>query len=142
MKVNFRLSLINVNEIPTAGPEGDNPDLVDAFLAYTPPGRVEGDLVYANYGREEDLDALENIYGISVEGKIVIVRFGSGFRGNKVRSCQDRGAIGVIIFSDPDDVTLDDQQDPHDVYPFSRFLPGTGIQRGNTKVNRQKKQCI
>ena len=35
--------------------EGDNhPYLVDAFIAYSPPGDVEGQLFYVNYARIED----------------------------------------------------------------------------------------
>ena len=46
-------------------PEDDHPNFVDAFLAYTPPGEVQGDLVYVNYGREEDLDIVEG-FGIDL----------------------------------------------------------------------------
>ena len=35
--------------------EGDNhPNFVDAFIAYSPPGDVEGQLFYVNYARIED----------------------------------------------------------------------------------------
>ena len=33
-------------------------------------------------------------------------RYGKIFRGNKVHNCQERGAVGVILFSDPDDVAV------------------------------------
>ena len=35
------------------GDVGEN--FIDAFNAYTPPGTVEGDLVYVHYARVEDL---------------------------------------------------------------------------------------
>lgn len=44
----------------------------------------QGDLVYVNYGRTEDFLQLERDMGINVTGKIVIVRYGKIFRGNKV----------------------------------------------------------
>lgn len=44
----------------------------------------QGDLVYVNYGRTEDFFRLERDMGINVTGKIVIVRYGKIFRGNKV----------------------------------------------------------
>lgn len=45
---------------------------------------LQGDLVYVNYGRTEDFLQLEREIGINVTGKIVIVRYGKIFRGNKV----------------------------------------------------------
>lgn len=41
-------------------------------------------MVYVNYGRTEDFSQLERDMGINVTGKIVIVRYGKIFRGNKV----------------------------------------------------------
>lgn len=40
--------------------------------------------MYVNYGRTEDFFQLEREMGIDVTGKIVIVRYGKIFRGNKV----------------------------------------------------------
>lgn len=45
---------------------------------------LQGDLVYVNYGRTEDFFQLKREMGINVTGKIVIVRYGRIFRGNKV----------------------------------------------------------
>lgn len=45
---------------------------------------IQGDLVYVNYGRTEDFSQLEREMEINVTGKIVIVRYGKIFRGNKV----------------------------------------------------------
>ena len=46
----------------------------------------------------EDLRKLEDITGVEnfVEGKICIARYGKIFRGNKVRNCQNKGAIGIF----------------------------------------------
>lgn len=63
-------------------------------------------------------------------GKICLVRYGRIFRGNKVLNCQNNGAIGIIIFSDPDQVAPEGT-DPEDVYPNSQFLPPSGVQRGS-----------
>eukprot|EP00096_Caligus_rogercresseyi_P010267 TRINITY_DN3682_c0_g1_i1.p1 TRINITY_DN3682_c0_g1~~TRINITY_DN3682_c0_g1_i1.p1 ORF type:complete len:743 (-),score=140.20 TRINITY_DN3682_c0_g1_i1:107-2335(-) len=105
-------------------------NFIHAFNAYSPAGEVVGDLVYVNYGRVEDLQYLESI-GVSVEGKICISRYGKIYRGNRVRNCQDKGAKGVIMFSDPAEVAVEGTE-PEKVYPNSIFLPGTGIQRGST----------
>lgn len=48
------------------------------------PLSFQGDLVYVNYGRTEDFFQLERQMDINVTGKIVIVRYGKIFRGNKV----------------------------------------------------------
>lgn len=49
------------------------PGAVDTWNGYSASGVAEGEVVYVNYGREEDYAVLEKL-GISLEGKIVIVR--------------------------------------------------------------------
>ena len=39
--------------------------------------------------------------GIDVKGKIVIARYGGGWRGLKPKLAQEHGAVGCIIYSDP-----------------------------------------
>ena len=111
----------------------DHPDFIDAFNAYTPPATIEGDLVYVHYARVEDLRQLKNELNIDLTGKICMARYGKIFRGNKIKNCQDAGAIGVIIFSDPGDVAVQGTE-PENVYPNTIFLPGSGIQRGTTFI--------
>lgn len=50
-------------------------------------------------------------------------------------NCESAGAIGVILFSDPEDVAPNGTA-PGDVYPNSVFLPGSGMQRGSVLLNR------
>ncbi len=85
-------------------------------------------MVYVNYGRPEDFDALEKM-GIDIKDKIVLVRYGELFRGLKVWNAQKRGARGILIFSDP----ADDGYAKGDVYPNGRFRPGSAIQRGSVQ---------
>jgi hypothetical protein len=73
-----------------------------AFHGYGASGKAEGQVVYVNYGVPADFARLESM-GISVEGKIVLARYGAAFRGLKVKEAQDRGALGVLIYSDPRD---------------------------------------
>jgi len=115
-------------------PEDEDENFVHAFNGYSPAGDVSGELVYVNYGRVEDIQKLETL-GVSLEGKIAISRYGKIFRGNRVRLCQDAGAIGVIMFSDPADVTFDGLS-PGDVYPNSIFLPDSGMQRGHARLTK------
>ena len=99
-----------------------------AFNGYGVSGEAAGQVVYVNYGRPEDYAAIEKL-GIDVRGKIVLVRYGSLFRGLKVRNAQKRGARGILIFSDP----ADDGFAKGDVYPNGRFRPGSAIQRGSVQ---------
>ena len=72
------------------------------WLAYSPSADVKSTLVYANYGSKEDFDLLSS-RGINVTGSIVLVRYGTGFRGLKVRAAEKAGAAAVLIYSDPED---------------------------------------
>ncbi|XP_024133621.1 N-acetylated-alpha-linked acidic dipeptidase 2 isoform X1 [Oryzias melastigma] len=110
-------------------PQGyeDVTDIVPPYSAFSPKGQPEGDLVYVNYGRTEDFLQLEREMGINVTGKIVIVRYGKIFRGNKVKNAMLAGAKGIIMFSDPADYWATGVQP----YPDGWNLPGGGAQRGN-----------
>jgi N-acetylated-alpha-linked acidic dipeptidase len=110
----------------------DNPDFIHAFNAYAPAASVTGELVYVHYARVEDLKKLKDI-GVDLTGKIAMARYGKIFRGDKVKICQNAGAIGVIFFSDPGDVAVQGTE-PENVYPNTIFLPGSGIQRGTTFI--------
>ena len=58
--------------------------------------------MYVNYGMPDDYKELER-RGISVQGKIVIARYGGGWRGLKPKLAHEHGAIGCLIYSDPRD---------------------------------------
>ncbi|WP_434027205.1 transferrin receptor-like dimerization domain-containing protein [[Pseudomonas] boreopolis] len=77
-------------------------DVLPPYVIYAGNGEVAGDLVYVNYGIAEDYEALAR-NGVDVRGKIVIARYGKGWRGLKPRLAQEHGAIGAIIYSDPRD---------------------------------------
>jgi len=83
-------------------PDGtsSDPRAVTPWNGYSAAGEATGLLVYVNYGRQEDFDAISHI---DLNQTIVIVRYGEIFRGNKVQLAQQRGAIGVIIYVDPED---------------------------------------
>ena len=109
--------------------EDEHPDFIHAFNAFSPAGNVTGDLVYVNFARVDDISRLEEL-GVNLTGKIAIARYGKLFRGNKLKHCQDAGAIGVILYSDPEQVAPDGT-DPDSVYPNTIYLPPSGIQRGS-----------
>jgi N-acetylated-alpha-linked acidic dipeptidase len=97
-----------------------------AFHGYGASGAAEGQVVYVNYGTPADYARLSGL-GISVEGKIALARYGAVFRGLKVKEAQDRGALGVLIYSDP----ADDGYMRGDVYPDGAMRPESAIQRGS-----------
>jgi len=111
-----RLSLAE----PGTGPQ------VPPFNGYTGDGDVTAEVVYVNYGLIEDYKTLDSL-GVSVRGKIALVRYGRSFRGIKAREAQKRGAVGMIVYSDPQD----DGFFRGDVYPKGPMRNADGIQRGS-----------
>jgi N-acetylated-alpha-linked acidic dipeptidase len=109
-------------------PFQDDPRVVMPFNGSSGSGDVTGEVVYANYGRLEDFDKLAEQH-IDLHGKIVLVRYGANFRGVKVYIAEQRGAVGVLIYSDPQD----DGFYKGDAYPNGPWRPETGVQRGSVQ---------
>lgn len=107
-----------------------HPDALLPFNAYSPSGDVSGKLVYANYGFAEDYATLREL-GIDVKGKIVLARYGRGYRGLKVRDATEAGAIAVILYSDP----IDDGYMAGDIYPEGPMRPWDAVQRGSIRFS-------
>jgi len=117
-----------LTERPVPGDETSSriQDELPAYVAFQGDGDVTAPLVYVNYGMPADYDALERL-GVSVKGKIVIARYGQGWRGLKPKLAQEHGAVGAIIYSDP----RDDGYSVDDVYPKGAARPAQGFQRGS-----------
>ena len=96
------------------------------YNAYSGDGDVTAPLVYVNYGLPDDYERLERL-GVSVEGKIVIVKYGRSWRGVKPKVAAEHGAVGCIIYSDP----RDDGFFGGDVFPKGPMRPDFGVQRGS-----------
>jgi N-acetylated-alpha-linked acidic dipeptidase len=96
------------------------------YNAYSADGDVTAELVYVNYGIPADYEELER-RGISVEGKIVIARYGASWRGIKPKVAAEHGAIGCILYSDP----FNDGYRQGDVYPEGAWRMAEGAQRGS-----------
>jgi N-acetylated-alpha-linked acidic dipeptidase len=109
-------------------PGQDDPRVVMPFNGSSGSGDVTGEVVYANYGRLEDFDELAAQH-IDLHGKIVLVRYGANFRGVKVYLAEQRGAVGVLIYSDPQD----DGYYKGDPWPIGPWRPETGVQRGSVQ---------
>ena len=112
--------------VPGDETSGNTSHALPPYLAYQGDGDVVADLVYVNQGMPDDYDALVR-RGISVKGKIVIARYGGGWRGLKPKLAQEHGAVGCLIYSDP----RDDGFGADDVYPKGGARPSNGVQRGS-----------
>lgn len=119
--------IAKLHESPVAGdPTSRLAGALPPYAVYGADGDVTGELIYVNYGMPSDYDELARL-GVSVEGKIVIVRYGAGWRGIKPQLAYEHGAIGCIIYSDPHD----DGYFRGDVYPNGGWRPPQGVQRGS-----------
>ena len=101
-------------------------DGLPSYNEYGADGDVTGELVYLNYGMPEDYRALAR-RGIDVRGKVVITRYGKGWRGLKPKLAQEHGAIACLIYSDPHD----DGYAKGDAYPKGGWRPSEAVQRGS-----------
>src|SRR6202167_718205 len=109
-------------------PDTSNKNIVAAFNTFSPSGDVTAPVVYVNYGMQADYRELEKL-GISVAGKIVIARYGGCYRGIKTKLAEEHKALGLIIYSDPED----DGYVAGDVFPNGPWRPMSGIQRGSVE---------
>lgn len=121
----FKASLL---EPPVEGDEysEQTDEALPGYNAFSIDGDVTADLVFVNYGIPADYEELER-RGISVEGKIVIAKYAGSWRGIKPKLAAEKGAIGCLIYSDPED----DGYYQGDVYPKGAFKNEHGIQRGS-----------
>ena len=100
--------------------------LLPPYNAFSIDGEVEGELVFVNYGMPQDYEILER-YGIDVEGKIAIAKYGRSWRGIKPKLAGEKGAIATLIYSDP----ADDGYGKGDVYPKGPYKNASAVQRGS-----------
>jgi N-acetylated-alpha-linked acidic dipeptidase len=109
-----------------ADPDTKQAGVLPPYNAYAKDGDVTGDVVYVNYGVPDDYKVLDSL-GISVAGKIVIARYGGSWRGIKPKVAAEHGAVGCLIYSDPED----DGYVQGDVLPTGKWRPEWGVQRGS-----------
>ncbi len=118
-----------VLDLQEPGIAGDPATMLPQYLpvnGYGGAGVGEGELVFVNFGLIEDYATLDSM-GVSVKGKVVLARYGRSFRGIKSREAEKRGAVAVLIYTDP----LDDGFVQGDVYPEGPMRPLRGLQRGS-----------
>ena len=104
----------------------EDPELWKGWNAFSGSGDVTAEVVYANYGRKEDFEKLNEL-GVKIKGKIVLARYGGNFRGFKAKFAEANGAAGLIIFTDPEDSGYTKGL----VYPEGPYYNESTIQRGS-----------
>jgi len=108
-------------------PATQDPDISSAYFGYSASGDVTAELVYAHSGNPEDYELLRR-HGISVRGKVVIVRYSNpySYRGFKALTAEREGAAALLIYSDP----AEDGYTQGKVFPDGPWGPESHIQRG------------
>ncbi len=104
-----------------------NPSVIP-YHEYALSGEVTAEVVYANGGSPEDFAKLRQM-GVDVKGKIVIMRYSNpySYRGYKVYLAEKNGALGAIVYSDPQD----DGYVQGEVYPNGPWGPASHVQLGS-----------
>jgi N-acetylated-alpha-linked acidic dipeptidase len=121
---NWRASL---TEDPVEGDPFSARDVGVAYHAYSASGEVTAPVVYANSGNPADYDWLA-AHGVDIKGKIALVRYSMpySYRGFKALTAEQRGAAGILIYSDP----AEDGFKKGKTYPDGPWGPDSHIQRG------------
>ncbi|HEY6763889.1 MAG TPA: M28 family metallopeptidase [Candidatus Sulfotelmatobacter sp.] len=110
-----------------ADSDSNNPNISGAWSGMSISGEATASLVYAHSGNPEDYELLRK-HGISVKGKIVLVRYSNpySYRGFKALTAQNEGAAAILIYSDP----AEDGYKKGKVDPDGPWGPEYHIQRG------------
>jgi len=117
-----------LRETPLPGDEDSrNSAISGAWLGMSISGEVTAPVIYAHSGNPEDYDLLRK-NGISVKGKIVLVRYSNpySYRGFKALTAQREGAAAMLVYSDPQE----DGYKKGKVDPDGPWGPEYHIQRG------------
>ncbi|XP_070207655.1 N-acetylated-alpha-linked acidic dipeptidase 2-like [Littorina saxatilis] len=103
------------------------------FCAFSHSGHVQGDLVYGHYGRKQDFDKLKEL-GVDINQTIVLIRYGIIHPSNKVHHAEDLGALGVILYPDPQDYAgVEAGGSPSGNVTGTWWLPGYAVIRSSVR---------
>ena len=108
---------------PTSNQQSEQ---LPTYNAYSIDGDVTAPLVFVNYGIPEDYEQLARL-GVSVKGAIVIAKYGHSWRGIKPKVAAEHGAVGCLIYSDPNE----DGFKQGETFPAGAWRPRDGVQRGS-----------
>ncbi|XP_028290573.1 transferrin receptor 1b [Gouania willdenowi] len=89
---------VNKNRV-TFGSEEFQPK---GYLAYSATGKVQGKLVYGNYGSKKDLDTVQR-KNVELKNSVLLLRAGNMSFAEQVDSASSRGVSAVLIYPDESD---------------------------------------
>jgi N-acetylated-alpha-linked acidic dipeptidase len=117
----------STREDPVRGDPFSERDIGPAYHAYSASGEVSAPVVYAGSGNPPDYVWLAE-HGVDIKGRIALVRYSVpySYRGFKALVAEERGASGILIYSDP----ADDGFRKGKTYPDGPWGPESHIQRG------------
>jgi|GEM_PF-1749274 len=95
------------------------------FFAYVPDSDVEAEVIYANFGDRQDYAYLKK-QGITVAGKIALVRSQGICRGMKQQVAEEEGLAGLLLYPD-----IRDQGVWKVAYPNGPGINPWVVQRGS-----------
>uniref|UniRef100_A0A8C8D5M2 Uncharacterized protein n=1 Tax=Oncorhynchus tshawytscha TaxID=74940 RepID=A0A8C8D5M2_ONCTS len=107
----------------------EDPEVVQPYAAYAPAGHPKGRLVYANQGKPSDYFLLNQT--LNLTGTVAITRYGGEGRAGKAINAAPYGVIGVLVYTDPWDINDGKMSDNNETYPFSWYMPPSGVERGS-----------
>jgi N-acetylated-alpha-linked acidic dipeptidase len=107
-------------------------DRVQTFHGYSASGNVTAPYVFVNYGTYQDYEDLL-AHNISLKGKIALAKYGSIFRGLKIKRAQELGMVGVVIYSDPGDDGDVTDENGNKTYPSGPARNPSSVQRGSAQ---------
>ena len=97
----------------------------EPYFAYIADSDVEGELIYANFGDRADYEYLKQ-QGISVSGKVALVRAQGSCRGMKQIVAEEQKLAGLLLYPEPKDHGFKKQP-----YPVGPGLNRWVAQRGS-----------
>ncbi|XP_017351000.1 transferrin receptor protein 1 [Ictalurus punctatus] len=80
------------------------------YLSYSATGTAQGAVLYAYYGREDDLTNLQDL-NIDMNGRVLLVRAGKNSYAEKVANAAKVNASAVLIYPDPADYQFNETTD-------------------------------
>ncbi|XP_056150239.1 aminopeptidase NAALADL1 [Lampris incognitus] len=113
----------------TYPPGQEDPTVVQPYAAYSPAGHCKGKLVYANQGKPDDYQLLNQT--LDLRGTIAITHYGGAGRADKAINAAPYGVIGVLVYTDPLDINDGLMSDINETYPHSWYLPPSSVERGS-----------
>ncbi|KAI9654233.1 MAG: hypothetical protein M1821_006761 [Bathelium mastoideum] len=108
------------------------PDRIPTFHGYSGSGNVTAPYVFVNYGTYQDFEDLQNA-NVSLEGKIALAKYGSIFRGLKLKRAQELGMVGAVLYSDPGDDGEITEKNGYQTYPEGPARNPSSVQRGSVQ---------